>query len=63
MIQVTKTFRFEMAHANNGYDGPCQNIHGHSYILHASVALLNAEDDFLPAPGFVTDFNALKNGT
>jgi 6-pyruvoyltetrahydropterin/6-carboxytetrahydropterin synthase len=36
-IRVTKLFRFEMAHALNGYDGPCKNIHGHSYELQVTV--------------------------
>ena len=36
-IRLTKEFRFEMAHALYGYDGPCKNIHGHSYCLHVTV--------------------------
>ncbi|NIM34436.1 MAG: 6-carboxytetrahydropterin synthase QueD [Hydrotalea flava] len=60
MIQVTKIFKFEMAHAIYGYDGPCKNIHGHSYVLHVSVTLRNATDEYLLAPGFVIDFKMLK---
>ncbi|HEU4716904.1 MAG TPA: 6-carboxytetrahydropterin synthase, partial [Bacteroidia bacterium] len=33
IIRVSKVFRFEMAHALSGHDGPCKNIHGHSYSL------------------------------
>ena len=33
MIRLTKEFSFEMAHALAGYDGPCREIHGHSYKL------------------------------
>ncbi len=38
LIRVTKEFRFEMAHALWNYDGPCRNVHGHSYILYVTVA-------------------------
>ena len=36
IIRVTKEFRFEMAHALWNYDGPCSNVHGHSYILYVT---------------------------
>lgn len=38
IIRVTKEFRFEMAHALFGYDGPCKDIHGHSYKLSVTVS-------------------------
>lgn len=60
MIQITKIFRFEMAHAIHGYAGSCKNIHGHSYILHVSVAGNTFGDNFVPAPGFIFDFKQLK---
>ncbi len=60
MLQVTKIFRFEMAHAIVGYDGPCKNIHGHSYELHVTTATPDDRDCYLPAPGFVIDFKDLK---
>jgi len=37
IIRVTKQFHFEMAHALLDYDGPCKNIHGHSYQLNVTV--------------------------
>ncbi len=37
IIRITKEFQFEMAHALVGYDGPCKNIHGHSYKLKVTV--------------------------
>lgn len=61
MIQLTKIFHFEMAHAIHGYPGACKNIHGHSYELHVSVAAINSITDYLPAPGFVMDFKEIKN--
>ena len=32
-IRITKEFDFEAAHALDGYDGKCRDIHGHSYHL------------------------------
>lgn len=34
---LTKKFVFEMAHALDGYDGKCANLHGHSYHLEVTV--------------------------
>lgn len=61
MISVTKIFRFETAHAIFGYDGPCKHIHGHSYVLHVTVASsVAAKETFIEKPGFVVDFKVLK---
>jgi 6-pyruvoyltetrahydropterin/6-carboxytetrahydropterin synthase len=60
MIQITKIFRFEMAHAIYGYPGPCKDIHGHSYELHVSVSGNEEENDFIQAPGILIDFKDLK---
>lgn len=60
MLQVTKIFTFETAHAIHGYSGLCRNIHGHSYELHVTVSSEKSSDDFLPKPGFVIDFKDLK---
>lgn len=61
MISVTKIFRFETAHAIFGYEGPCKYIHGHSYVLHVTVASPTAgKEDFIQKPGFVVDFKILK---
>ena len=59
-VRVSKRFSFDMAHALYGYDGPCKNIHGHTY--HLSVTLLgqpiqNSDDVKL---GMVIDFSDLK---
>jgi 6-pyruvoyltetrahydropterin/6-carboxytetrahydropterin synthase len=60
MIQITKIFHFEMAHAIYGYEGKCKNIHGHSYELHVSVCSATGNRDYIPAPGFVVDFSEIK---
>lgn len=60
MIQLTKIFHFEMAHAISGYEGPCKNIHGHSYELHISITGTNTGSDYIPKPGFEVDFKEIK---
>ena len=60
MLGITKIFHFELAHALNGYNGPCKNIHGHSYELHVTVRDANNNEDYIEAPGFIIDFKELK---
>jgi len=59
-IRVTKEFRFETAHALSGYDGPCKNIHGHSYELSVTVTGTPVNDNQSPKVGMVIDFSDLK---
>jgi 6-pyruvoyltetrahydropterin/6-carboxytetrahydropterin synthase len=60
MLQISKIFRFEMAHAIYGYAGKCKNVHGHSYILHVTITGSLDNDNYIPAPGFIYDFKQLK---
>jgi len=60
MLQVTKVFRFEMAHAIHGYEGACKHLHGHSYVLQVTVRQTEISADYLAPPGFVIDFKELK---
>ena len=59
-VRVTKEFGFEMAHALWNYDGPCKNVHGHSYRLYVTVIgePINSQKD--PKHGMVIDFGDLK---
>lgn len=59
-IRLTKQFNFEMAHALHGYDGPCKNIHGHSYELFVTVIGEPIADKNSPKNGMVIDFKDLK---
>ena len=59
-IRVTKEFNFEMAHALYGYDGPCKNIHGHSYRLSVSIIGEINQLENHPKIGMVVDFTDLK---
>jgi len=59
-IRLTKEFKFEMAHALKGYDGPCRNIHGHSYELFVTVLGIPITDTTSAKLGMVMDFGDLK---
>jgi 6-pyruvoyltetrahydropterin/6-carboxytetrahydropterin synthase len=59
-IRVTKIFTFEMAHALWNYDGPCRNIHGHSYQLFVTVTGQPSRDTSSTKLGMVIDFTDLK---
>ena len=60
MLQVTKIFQFEMAHAIFGYAGACRQVHGHSYELQVTLFSKSADSAYLAAPGFIIDFKELK---
>jgi len=59
-IRITKEFKFEMAHALWGYDGPCRNIHGHSYYLYVTITCEPLNDPSSPKNGMVIDYSVLK---
>ena len=60
VIRLTKEFSFEAAHALGGYDGPCREIHGHSYRLFVTVKGRPSADAADPKQGMVIDFGLLK---
>lgn len=53
---LTKKFTFEMAHALDGYDGKCANLHGHSYHMEVTLACPPPSSD----SGMVADFHSIK---
>lgn len=59
-IRVTKEFSFEMAHVLWNYDGPCKNVHGHSYRLFVTISGMPVNDPENPKNGMVIDFGDLK---
>ncbi|MBE9492064.1 MAG: 6-carboxytetrahydropterin synthase [Bacteroidetes bacterium] len=61
LIRITKQFTFEMAHVLKGYDGPCRNIHGHSYVLYVTTIGEPVRDRESPKRGMVLDYGDLKN--
>ncbi|MBN2521096.1 MAG: 6-carboxytetrahydropterin synthase [Bacteroidales bacterium] len=60
VIRITKEFEFEMAHALWNYDGPCKNIHGHSYKLFVTVIGQPSEQKKDSKLGMLIDFGDLK---
>jgi 6-pyruvoyltetrahydropterin/6-carboxytetrahydropterin synthase len=61
VIRVTREFSFEMAHVLRNYDGPCRNVHGHSYRLFVTLTGTPVNDSKNPKNGMVIDFTELKN--
>lgn len=60
IIRVTREFTFEMAHVLWNYDGPCRNVHGHSYRLFVTISGVPVNDVQNPKNGMVIDFTDLK---
>lgn len=60
IFRITQEFGFEMAHALWNYDGPCKNIHGHSYKLFVTVAGKPLKKKLHPRNGMVIDFSDLN---
>jgi len=61
VIRVTKEFSFEMSHVLWNYDGPCRNVHGHSYRLFVTLSGVPVDDPGNPKNGMVIDFIVLKS--
>lgn len=61
VLRLTKQFNFEMAHALEGYDGLCKNIHGHTYELFVTVIGEPVSDPNSPKYGMLIDFKDLKS--
>jgi 6-pyruvoyltetrahydropterin/6-carboxytetrahydropterin synthase len=61
IIRVTREFTFEMAHVLRNYDGPCRNVHGHSYRLFVTISGTPVNNPDNPKNGMVIDFSELKN--
>ena len=60
VIRLTKEFSFEAAHALEGYDGRCREIHGHSYRLYITIKGEPESNPESPKYGMVMDFGELK---
>ena len=59
-IRVTKIFSFETGHMLKDYDGPCRNVHGHSYKLYVTLSGTPLQSPSDPKSGMVIDFSELK---
>lgn len=55
-LTIIKHFEFEAAHRLPNYQGPCNQVHGHSYKLEIGVSGPVGLDS-----GMIMDFKALKD--
>jgi 6-pyruvoyltetrahydropterin/6-carboxytetrahydropterin synthase len=55
VFKVSVTTNFAAAHRLKGYEGPCENLHGHNWVIKATVAT-----DQLDNIGMAYDFKKLK---
>lgn len=60
ILRVSKEFDFEMAHALDGHDGKCKNIHGHSYGLKVTFSGTPIDAPGEAKDGMVIDFSDIK---
>ena len=63
IVRVTREFSLEMAHALRNYDGPCRNVHGHSYRLFVTISGCPVADHNNPKNGMVIDFSVIREIT
>lgn len=59
-VRITKQFNFEAAHALDGYNGKCKDIHGHSYHLMVTYIGKPKKEQNLSDCGMVVDFGEVK---
>jgi 6-pyruvoyltetrahydropterin/6-carboxytetrahydropterin synthase len=56
MFQLTIKDHIAAAHFLRGYDGPCKNLHGHTWQIEITI-----ESDHVDQIGIVMDFRLMKN--
>jgi len=56
MYEITTEAHFSAAHRLRNYNGPCENLHGHNWVVRASVRC-----EELDKIGLGIDFKILKN--
>jgi 6-pyruvoyltetrahydropterin/6-carboxytetrahydropterin synthase len=55
MYEITTESHFSAAHCLRNYDGPCENLHGHNWLVRVTVKC-----ETLDKSGLGIDFKALK---
>ncbi len=55
MYEITVEDQFSSAHQLRNYDGKCENLHGHNWIVKVSIKGDNLDDK-----GMLIDFKVLK---
>ena len=56
MYKISATITFSSAHSLRGYEGACENLHGHNWVVKATLGT-----DKLDDIGIAYDFKLLKN--
>lgn len=56
MFKISVTTKFAAAHKLRDYEGPCENLHGHNWLINATIAT-----DKLDNIGMAYDFKKLKS--
>ena len=56
MFELTAEDTFDAAHALRGYDGPCENLHGHTWKVQIKL-----QGKKLNQIGLLEDFKSLKH--
>jgi 6-pyruvoyltetrahydropterin/6-carboxytetrahydropterin synthase len=56
MFELSVTGNIASAHYLPGYDGPCKNLHGHTWKVEVSLS-----SETLDKIGLVADFKLIKN--
>lgn len=59
-IRISRNFSFDMAHALHNYQGPCKNIHGHTYHFRVTLLGLPIQKAGSTYDGMVADFGEIK---
>ena len=55
MYSIRKSIDVDFAHHVRGHDGPCINVHGHTWKLEVVIEAAELDES-----GFVIDFGKLK---
>ena len=56
MFEISVEYSFSAAHRLKNYQGPCENLHGHNWLVRATVRC-----EALDASGLGIDFKVLKD--
>ena len=56
MFELMVEDTFAAAHQLKGYEGPCENLHGHTFKVQVTI-----ESEKLQKVGFLTDFKEIKS--
>ncbi len=59
-ITITRKIEFDAGHRIPDHSSQCRNMHGHRYVLEATVTGEVHQRDGDPENGMVTDFSSLK---